>query len=90
MIEAGFVYYTGDVASLGRRIQGDIEPLDELIRVNPQKTSVNVWIGEPGYYQNQSPPPNAVIDSQGCRRLLTPLHPHPTPPPHQSHGAAAL
>lgn len=41
-----FAAFSGDLEDLGHAIAADAAPLDELLRVKPARTSVNVWIGQ--------------------------------------------
>lgn len=45
---AAFVYYSGALDSLGADAVRAVSPLDELLSLNPSKSSVNVWIGQGG------------------------------------------
>ena len=45
--EGRFLYFTGDVDSLGEWAMGEIQPLKELLLLNPKRSSVNVWMGQP-------------------------------------------
>lgn len=42
-----FIYYSGSVDGLGQWAVEDIQPLDELISLNPAISSVNAWLGPP-------------------------------------------
>ena len=42
-----FVYFSGEIERLGSWAIDDLLPLDEFISLNPQSTSINVWIGQP-------------------------------------------
>lgn len=42
-----YLYFTGDIEQLGAWSLSDIEPLDELLALNPQRSSINVWMGQP-------------------------------------------
>ena len=43
-----FAYYTGEIDRWGAWAMADISPFHELIRLRPQHSSMNVWIGMPG------------------------------------------
>ena len=45
--EGEFLYFTGDIDQLGPWALGDIQPLSELLSLNPKRSSVNVWMGQP-------------------------------------------
>ena len=45
--EGEFLYFTGDIDQLGEWAVEDIQPLSELLLLNPQRSSVNVWMGQP-------------------------------------------
>ena len=45
--EGQFLYFTGDVDRLGEWAMGEIQPLKELLLLNPKHSSVNVWMGQP-------------------------------------------
>lgn len=45
--EGEFLYFTGDIDQLGEWAVGDIQPLSELLTLNPYRSSVNVWMGQP-------------------------------------------
>ena len=45
--EGEFLYFTGDIDQLGEWAVEEVEPLSELLVLNPQRSSVNVWIGQP-------------------------------------------
>eukprot|EP00051_Salpingoeca_urceolata_P012180 m.151137 g.151137 ORF g.151137 m.151137 type:complete len:483 (-) comp17400_c0_seq5:161-1609(-) len=41
-----FVYYSGEIDRFGEWALNDISPFDELIVLQPQRTSINVWMGK--------------------------------------------
>lgn len=41
------IYFTGDVDSLGPWAFDQVQPIGELLSLNPSHSSVNVWIGQP-------------------------------------------
>ena len=41
------VYFTGDIDSLGLWAFDEVQPIGELLSLNPKHSSVNVWIGQP-------------------------------------------
>ena len=45
--EREFLYFTGDIDRLGDWAIDDIQPFTELLALNPQRSSVNVWMGQP-------------------------------------------
>ena len=45
-VEGQFLYFTGDIDQLGEWAMDDIQPLSELLLLNPQRSSVNVWMGQ--------------------------------------------
>ena len=40
-------YFTGDIDQLGEWAYSEIQPLKELLLLNPKRSSVNVWMGQP-------------------------------------------
>lgn len=42
-----FLYFTGDIDHLGSWAINDIQPIDELLTLNPSHSSINAWIGQP-------------------------------------------
>ena len=42
-----FLYFTGDIDRFGDWAIDDIQPFTELLALNPQRSSVNVWMGQP-------------------------------------------
>lgn len=42
-----FLYLTGGIEQLGRWAEGHIQPISELLSLNPSRSSINVWIGQP-------------------------------------------
>ena len=47
LIRKKYIYYSGSVDQLGEWAIDDIQPLDELLKLNPAISSVNVWLGPP-------------------------------------------
>ena len=45
--EGEFLYFTGDIDQLGEWAVEEIQPFSELLVLNPQRSSVNVWMGQP-------------------------------------------
>lgn len=45
--EGEFLYFTGDIDQLGQWALTDIHPLSELLALNPKRSSINVWMGQP-------------------------------------------
>ena len=45
--EGEFLYFTGDIDQLGEWAMNDIQPLSELLILNPKQSSVNAWMGQP-------------------------------------------
>ena len=45
--EGEFLYFTGDIDQLGEWSIDDIQPLSELLSLNPKRSSVNAWMGQP-------------------------------------------
>ena len=45
--EGEFLYFTGDIDQLGQWAVDDIQPLSELLVLNPKLSSVNAWMGQP-------------------------------------------
>ena len=41
------LYLTGDIEQLGRWAEEHIQPINELLTLNPRRSSINVWIGQP-------------------------------------------
>ena len=42
-----YLYYSAEIGRLGDWASEDVQPLNELLTPNPQRSSVNVWIGQP-------------------------------------------
>ena len=42
-----YLYFTGDISQLGEWAVDDIQPQRELLILNPRRSSVNTWIGQP-------------------------------------------
>lgn len=42
-----YMYFTGDVDKIGVWAFDHVQPIEELLRLNPKSSSVNVWIGQP-------------------------------------------
>lgn len=45
--EGEFLYFTGDIDQLGQWAMEDIQPLSELLLLNPKRSSINAWMGQP-------------------------------------------
>ena len=45
--EGQFLYFTGDIDRLGEWAFDEIQPTRELLMLNPRRSSINVWIGQP-------------------------------------------
>ena len=43
-----YLYYSGGIDSIGQWALGEVQPIEELISLNPRYSSINVWFGEPG------------------------------------------
>lgn len=43
-----YLYYSGEIERLGDWALRDIEPYRELLRLRPERSSINTWIGQPG------------------------------------------
>lgn len=41
------LYLTGGIEQLGRWAEEHIQPISELLTLNPSRSSINVWIGQP-------------------------------------------
>ena len=46
-VKGRYLYFTGGIEQMGVWAEEHIQPLDELLRLNPSRSSVNVWIGQP-------------------------------------------
>ena len=46
-IQGRYLYFTGGIEQLGIWAENQIEPLDELLSLNPSRSSINVWVGQP-------------------------------------------
>jgi len=42
-----FIYFTGDIDDVAPWAWNDIQPIQELLKLNPKHSSINVWIGQP-------------------------------------------
>lgn len=42
-----FLYFTGDIEQLGEWAFEEIQPVRELLVLNPKRSSINTWIGQP-------------------------------------------
>ena len=42
-----YLYLTGGIEQLGEWAEDHIQPISELLTLNPSRSSVNVWIGQP-------------------------------------------
>ncbi len=45
--EGSHLYFTGGIEQLGAWAEREVQPLQELLLLNPSKSSINVWIGQP-------------------------------------------
>ena len=45
--EGRYLYFTGDIEQLGDWAWREIQPISELLVLNPTRSSVNAWIGQP-------------------------------------------
>ena len=45
--EGSYLYFTGGIDDLGEWAEGEVQPLQELLTLNPSRSSINVWIGQP-------------------------------------------
>lgn len=46
-VQGRYLYFTGGIAQLGSWAENHIQPLDELLSLNPSRSSINVWVGQP-------------------------------------------
>ncbi len=46
-VEGTHLYFTGNIEQLGNWAERDVQPLEEFLVLNPSRTSVNVWMGQP-------------------------------------------
>ena len=46
-VRGRYLYLTGGIEQLGRWAEDHIQPLGELLYLNPSRSSINVWIGQP-------------------------------------------
>ena len=46
-VEGNHLYFTGDLDHLGDWALSDIQPVKELLVLNPKRSSINAWIGQP-------------------------------------------
>lgn len=42
-----YLYFTGDIDDVGRWAWDDIQPIGELLMLNPKHSSINIWMGQP-------------------------------------------
>ena len=45
--ENRYHYFTGDIDQLGGWAYEDVQPIRELLLLNPKRSSINAWIGQP-------------------------------------------
>ncbi len=45
--ENNFLYFTGGIEQLGGWANSEIVPINELLALNPKRSSINAWIGQP-------------------------------------------
>ena len=43
-----YLYFTSDIDSVGRWAFDEVQPINELLLLNPKSSSVNLWMGQPG------------------------------------------
>ena len=41
------IYFTGDIDDVGTWAWEDVQPIEELLSLNPKHSSINVWMGQP-------------------------------------------
>ena len=46
-VQGRYLYFTGGIEQLGFWAENHIQPFDELLSLNPSRSSINVWIGQP-------------------------------------------
>lgn len=46
-VEGSHLYFTGGIEQLGDWAEGEVQPLQELLVLNPRRSSVNAWMGQP-------------------------------------------
>ena len=69
----GCFAYSGNVVdALGEEAEDELDPLDELLVLNPSHSSVNLWIGQPGattpcHYDGYS---NFYVQLSGFKRFV--------------------
>lgn len=42
-----YIYFTTDIDQLGEWAVNEVDPVEELLSLNPQRSSINVWMGQP-------------------------------------------
>jgi len=42
-----YIYFTGDIDDMGSWAWNDVQPIQELLKLNPKHSSINVWMGQP-------------------------------------------
>ena len=46
-VQHRYHYFTGDIDQLGEWAYAEIQPIKELLTLNPKRSSVNTWMGQP-------------------------------------------
>jgi hypothetical protein len=46
-VDYRYNYFTGDIDQLGKWAFAEIQPIRELLLLNPKRSSINAWIGQP-------------------------------------------
>ena len=42
-----YLYFTGDIDDVGPWAWEDVQPIEELLMLNPKHSSINIWMGQP-------------------------------------------
>lgn len=96
-VTGSYLYFTSDIDKLGEWALGEINPVKELLSLNPRKSSINIWIGQPhvvahchydGYHNFY-----AQLYGRKRFRLVRPTHwpgLYPYPFLHPSHAQAQV
>ena len=42
-----YIYFTGDIDDVASWAWSDVQPIQELLKLNPKHSSINVWMGQP-------------------------------------------
>ena len=42
-----YIYFTGDIDDVGSWAWSDVQPIQELLKLNPKHSSINIWMGQP-------------------------------------------